>query len=100
MIPYGSTASVTDNPASTVSTLDAANTPAAWVQIRNRSSSSNSFDVSYDGGSTYITRLDPGSAYSIGGKEVPISIAALTLVCSDVGGTATAEITCVNGRIH
>ena len=91
--PYGGTASVDDVGV----TFDCLS--AYYVNIANRLSSDKSFDISYDGGATYITRLEPGQATNIGWFDASVQIGNLTLKCSDSGGTATAEITCLSGGI-
>lgn len=97
MIPQASTRAVTDVAAATTVTQTTTSNPATWINIRNRSSSANNIDLSWDG-TNYGTRLAPGESFSVGGRSgPPLTISSVTLVCPDAAGTATAEITTTYG---
>lgn len=95
--PYGNTQAVTDV-AVDFSTTDSNSNAARWCTITNRASSANTFDISYNAGTTYITRLPIGASITIGSPTANSTtvITTLRFICSTASGTATAEITCGN----
>ena len=93
-VPYGSVQALTTSP-SQISVLDAKGNKATWIQIVNRSTSADTFQLSWDG-VTYISQLAPGVPAEFGGPmRSPIALSSIWLQC--LTSTATAEITCGTG---
>lgn len=68
---------------------------ASWCIITNRSTSADSFDISYNSGLAYGTRLPIGASITIGSASTSsVSIDLTTMYFRCVSSTSTAEVTC------